>query len=333
MERYLLALEAFESETHDIYADYLMGQMIAIEGFSGNIGARIKSGWDKVRQAALWLWNLLVSAVQAIGAAVGRFRNVIRKAPKKSTAKPEDIKDVKSVVAEQNDLIDKATENLQQVMKFAEEYQRSVDNMDQLEELDRVTMEFLNKNGETFKSFDEFMKNSTSPLVFESDMSGAIEGSLDELKAKREKLKAESEQTLNEMDKIADRSRRMAEYAHSVSSGSVQVTDVSDIAQKLDEIMNDADVKTKKVKDATEHVKRTVESASNASSNGESESEEVKKATLLQRIGSRILRMLGVFSRFFTSIPKRVTGWLRKIFPPIQKTRVKDYDGPAPEIG
>jgi hypothetical protein len=161
----------------------------------------------------------------------------------------------------------------------------------------------------------------------------------------RKASQSSGEEDLSEMDAELAEALKEAEQVFGSASmdsflgtameaigGKRRARNVSSVKQTMDEVSNEAAKGSAETERATAEVNQAVNEASGKAEHDE-EGEGAKKQNILQRIGSRILRILGMIGKAFASIPGFIAGLFRKLFPKKEKTTVEDYDGPSPELG
>lgn len=343
MERYLLALEAFESETHDIYADYLMGQMIATEGFKENVGARVKQGWEALKRLGLQVWEWIKKAGRAIKSVTSRIISVFRDSDddieisrmnqkaKYYEQAAADIADLNATLTVDNAELQR---NLEKTMAEVDRIMQSGESAAEIaEQLTSITDDLFAKHNDAMNRYNTEHKRRMDEIH-------KLE---DELDAEIERIR--SSDTIPEHKKaaaIADAGNRI------LDKGKRQGSFDSYLESAMEADHGTHKINISSLKKKFQH---NVEAASNGIEQNEKliarinkwidqvkskaqDDENVEATTKLQRILSKILRVASEIGKFFASIPGQVQHIFSVIMKcRVKKTRVKDYDGPAPEIG
>lgn len=302
MERYLLALEAFESETHDIYADYLIGQMVATEGFKENIGARIKQGWETVKRIALQIWEWIKRAGRTVRDAVFKFHKVLHDTPdfmevelERQEAKLEELRRrAEQTSAEAEKAVADAAKMQDRLEKIVEDAYAEFRKIDPtFGEIDELTAKMQEENARKLDEYMQAMSIDGFPIV------------------------------------ESTRGRAMDSFTMATEASSGFKFNLSNIKSHSDKATANAADNLKKNESLIARVRDMISTAEKKCN----EDPENTETTKIQRILSRILKALGTIGRFFASIPSKVHGIFTAVMKARTKTTVKEYDGPDPEIG
>ena len=325
MERYLLALEAFESETHDIYADYLMGQMVATEGFKDNISARVKQGWETVRRLARQVWEWIKRAGRAIRDAFKRMSEIMRKSRVDYDPEWENVEEFYVPTPD----LSKVEKQVQDACKQMEE--RLLSQLQDIIDMQREMTESARKSQTTFEDIDrmneELLENHRTRMAEVEEVLKQTRENHEEIDAMLEKNRKDVEDLLASMDS----------YGYEPATESFNPTKLLGFLKDIDKRVERAITENEQSVGA---VTRIIDDAAR-----ETDDENVREATKKQGFLSKILNLLGRIGRFLASIPALVqksmrhANELRKLkianakANKAKKTKVKAYNGPDPEIG
>lgn len=344
MERYLLALEAFESETHDIYADYLMGQMVATEGFKDTISARVKQGWENLKRIALQIWDWIKKAGHAIKSVAGRiiavFRNSdddieIARMNQKARYYEQAAEEIADLNA--NMSVDNAElqSNLEKTMAEVERIMQSGKDAEAIAaELTEITDDLMSKHNEAMRRYNDEHKRKMDEIKQLEDELDIEIGRIQTDDSIPEHQKAA--RIAEAGNRILDKGKRSGSFdsfvdtAMEADTGTRRIN-ISSLKKKFSRNVETASKETERNEKLISRINHWIDQVKNR----HQDDENVEATSKLQRLLSTILRIAGEIGKFFASIPRHVQHIYGVIMTKCRapKTRVKDYDGPDPEIG
>jgi hypothetical protein len=293
MESYLIALEAFEKETQEVYLDYMMGTFMATEGIGSSVATKVKQGWEFIKKIFRQIRDTAKRIGRMILGALKKFFNVVKRCPDEIVVDdPEVAAYVKLAAA----VLDGDSDDMLTVDKLMERYRTLVNTLTEQTSRTDATMDEVDKGLDKMKALQELYDTRYKKLTQKGD----------EIKSDDESPKEKKRIKIN-IGGLKNRLLRNGKKAEAQAKANEK--EISDTEAKLDKVAADA------------------EKASDE--DGASVEEQTKK----QGIFSKLLRLIGSIGNFIKSIPSRIASLFSKLMSFRSKAKVEDYDGPSPVIG
>jgi hypothetical protein len=296
MEFYTWACEAFERETYDIYKLSRDESYMAVEGFGAAIGGKIKAGWARL----LEIWEHIKTWIgDAARAVAGWFRKIFDKAK----ALPNEI----SLKVEYAKFVKESTDRINKMLKET----GSVDKA--FEELEAIARhcslgDYAKENAEeTVANWEKKQK------WFEDEKNRLL------------KIEVDAWKKDQGLDSFLDTIAMEAEEGDDEASGGKVKTNlsgfksvISAIGRAVSKRMDAARTSINKI---GEHIKERSKKKPEQAALPEVGSgqlavrdEDTEKESWLQRILSRIMKILNGIAGTLASIPKLIGSLISKIF-------------------
>jgi hypothetical protein len=293
MESYLIALEAFEKETQEVYLDYMMGTFMATEGIGSSVATKVKQGWEFIKKIFRQIRDTAKRIGRMILGALKKFFNVVKRCPDEIVVDdPEVAAYVKLAAA----VLDGDSDDMLTVDKLMERYRTLVNTLTEQTSRTDATMDEVDKGLDKMKALQELYDTRYKKLTQKGD----------EIKSDDESPKEKKRIKIN-IGGLKNRLLRNGKKAEAQAKANEK--EISDTEAKLDKVAADA------------------EKAS------DEEGASVEEQTKKQGIFSKLLRLIGSIGNFIKSIPSRIASLFSKLMSFRSKAKVEDYDGPSPVIG
>lgn len=301
IDKYILALESFETDTKNIYADYLMGQMVATEGLGSSIATKIANGWETIKRLAMNIFKWLRDAAVGVGKAVGSMLGIVRRTDDTIEVDESDSATVAGAVKDLNDLM----------TKFEDDTSKCAD---MLRECESAFEELSRMNSEQEAQLDELEKQADEAMKIVMDMMTPED-------------RAQFQKIIDDLH--SGSSAAEDSFTIATEAGGTRKINIGSIKAKFSKLGE----RSKNGETASANLTGKINSMIDRlkSQSKSEDGSDTKTETTKQRIISKLLRIVSAIGRFFRDIPAMIQRAMKALFK--NRTKVVAYDGPSPEIG
>lgn len=343
MDQYIAALESFDKECNDLYADILMSHMIATESVGATLKAKVKEAWRKLQELARTIWTKVQQLGRVIKEGVSKMIAMFNKSPDSAEGAEASAK----AVAAEEKFGDAQLEAIEQCCKIIEELSDKLrlddkmalafdeDNLKALADQFREVRDLYEKaNAERKDALQALMESKDEFTEARYDLHKSREQMLrEELIGRQAGLVKTVDETNTRINAAKERkgldSYIEGEVAPATEASAPRKISFSNIKSKLGRNGKKAEDGISKADSAINKLRNVIDGFVKRADSSEDTADDNRKQSTL----NRALSLLTQIATFLKGIPGAIaeafkSAW--RFIPRGNGSKVEKYEGPSP---